>query len=160
MQRQPSRTALWGTVGVVGSVVSITVLHYTTSVHSVLPHEVFQRLYYLPIVVAAVLFGYREALATSVLASVLYVPHIVLSWHAWPALQLAIEAFDPFPECGNGHGLSLAVARRLIENQGGSARAEAHGAILRYIVDLPLQPLPPAAQHVVEDKPPAPARSA
>ncbi len=88
MQLQSSRTALWGTVGVVGSVVSITVLHYTTSLHSVLLHEVFQRLYYLPIVVAAVLLGSRAALATSVLASVLYVPHIVLSWHAWPVLQV------------------------------------------------------------------------
>ncbi len=88
MQGQPSRTALWGKVGVVGSVVSITVLHYITSLHSVLLHEVFQRLYYLPIVVAAVLFGSRTALATSILATVLYVPHIVLSWHAWPVLQV------------------------------------------------------------------------
>jgi len=39
-------------VGVVGNVVSITVLHYTTSLHSVLLHQVFQRLHYLPIVVA------------------------------------------------------------------------------------------------------------
>jgi len=31
-------------VGVVGSIVSITVLHYTTSLHSVLLHQVFQRL--------------------------------------------------------------------------------------------------------------------
>lgn len=67
---------------------SITVLHYITSLHSVLLHEVFQRLYYLPIVVAAVLFGSRTALATSILATVLYVPHIVLSWHAWPVLQV------------------------------------------------------------------------
>lgn len=40
MQPQPWRTALWDTVGVVGSVLSITVLHYTTSLHSVLLHEV------------------------------------------------------------------------------------------------------------------------
>jgi hypothetical protein len=39
-------------VGVVGNVVSITVLHYTTSLHSVRLHGVFQRLDYLPIVVA------------------------------------------------------------------------------------------------------------
>jgi signal transduction histidine kinase len=88
MQRQFSRTTLWSAVGVVGSVVSITVLHYITSLHSVLLHEVFQRLYYLPIVVTAVLFGWRAALATSVLATVLYVPHIVMSWHAWPVLQV------------------------------------------------------------------------
>lgn len=364
-----SRTALWGSVAIAGSIVAITVLHYITSLHSVLLHEVFQRLYYLPIVVAAVLFGWRAALATSALATVLYVPHIVLSWHAWPALQvgqygevllfnlvgvvtgvladrlrvernryrktaailerangellartdermrmdrlvtvgrvaagiahevrnplgsilgcleilgtplpdskrdflalareqvarldtvvseflefahpappscrptglrdlvgaavrlarpnlarrsleidfvpggeaatvnldgeqleralvnvlldplapgrsgcisvsisieaaggtarvlvdvpgvsnavqMAAEAFDPFPEYGNGHGLSLAVARRLIENQAGTARAEARGETLRYIIDLPLEPATPTAQHVADE---------
>jgi signal transduction histidine kinase len=55
------------------------------------------------------------------------------------ARQVASQAFDPFPLCGNGHGLSLAVARRLIENQGGTVRAEAHGRTLRYVVELPLE---------------------
>ena len=63
-------------------------LHYVTSLHSVLLHEVFQRLYYLPVVAAGVLFGWRAALATSALASVLFVPHIVMAWHAWPVLQV------------------------------------------------------------------------
>lgn len=49
MQVPSSRSALWSVAGLAGSVVSITVLHYTTSLHSVLRHEVFQRLYYLPI---------------------------------------------------------------------------------------------------------------
>ena len=88
MQPQSSRTTLWGMVGVVGGVVSITVLHYITSLHSVLLHEVFQRLYYLPIVVAAVLFGLRAGVATSALSTVLYLPHVVMSWHAWPVLQV------------------------------------------------------------------------
>jgi len=42
-------------------------LHYTTSLRTVLLHEVFQRLYDLPVVVAAVLLGWRVALVTSVL---------------------------------------------------------------------------------------------
>jgi hypothetical protein len=36
MEPQSSRSALWGTVGVVGSVLSITVPHYITSLHWVL----------------------------------------------------------------------------------------------------------------------------
>ena len=88
MELHPSRTARWHALGIVGTVVSITTLHYVTSVHSVLLHEVFQRLYYLPVVAAGVLFGWRAALATSALASVLFVPHIVMAWHAWPVLQV------------------------------------------------------------------------
>ena len=88
MDLHPSRTARWHALGIVATVASITVLHYVTSLHSVLFHEVFQRLYYLPIVVAGVLFGWRAALATSGLASVLYVPHIVIGWHAWPVHQV------------------------------------------------------------------------
>ena len=54
------------------------------------------------------------------------------------AQRIATQIFDPFPDCGNGHGLSLAVARRLIENQGGTAHVEADGTTLRYTIDLPL----------------------
>lgn len=77
MHSQSSRTALWTALSIAGSVAGISVLHYITSLHSVLLHEVFQRLYYLPIVAAAVLYGWRAALATPALATVLYVPHIV-----------------------------------------------------------------------------------
>ena len=66
---------------------AITALHYITSLHSVLLHDVLERLSYLPIIVASLLFGWRAALATSVLTTVLYVPHIVMTWHAWPVLQ-------------------------------------------------------------------------
>ncbi len=66
---------------------AITALHYITSLHSVLLHDVLKRLSYLPIIVASLLFGWRAALATSVLTTVLYVPHIVMTWHAWPVLQ-------------------------------------------------------------------------
>lgn len=88
MPQEPLGRALWSRTAVVGSVLAITALHYITSLHSVLLHEVFQRLYYLPIVTAGVIFGWRAALATSLLATVLYVPHVLVDWHAWPVLQV------------------------------------------------------------------------
>ena len=66
----------------------ISLLHYSTSIDSILLHEVFKRLYYVPIVVAAMAYGVRGGLATSVLASVLYVPHIAFDWRGWPALEV------------------------------------------------------------------------
>ena len=58
-------------------------LHYLTSLHSVVLHEVFKRLYYVPIVVAAVTAGVKGGLLTSTFATLLYLPHVALQWHAW-----------------------------------------------------------------------------
>lgn len=72
---------------VVVTVIMISVLHYVTSLHSILWHELFKRLYYVPIVAAAVTAGVRGGLGTSVFSTVLYLPHVALQWHAWPALK-------------------------------------------------------------------------
>lgn len=66
---------------------AISGLHYLTSLHSFVLHEVFKRLYYVPIVVAAVTAGSRGGLAVSVLSTLLYLPHVALQWHAWPVLE-------------------------------------------------------------------------
>jgi signal transduction histidine kinase len=56
-------------------IVAISVLHYSTgSTHHGL-HDVFRRLYYIPIILAAFTFGIRGALAASVAASLIYAPH-------------------------------------------------------------------------------------
>lgn len=88
MHSELSLKARWSSLGIVGGIAAITALHYSTSLHSVLLHEVFQRLYYLPIVAAGVMFGWRAALAASLLVTALYVPHIALNWHAWPVFQV------------------------------------------------------------------------
>ncbi len=43
-------------------------------------HNIFQRLYYLPIVFAALSFGWIGGLATASLSALLYIPHIVMAW--------------------------------------------------------------------------------
>jgi len=88
MKRSLTRDGFWGALAITASVGLISVLHYVTSLHSVVLHEIFKRLYYIPVVVAAVTYGVRAGLATSGFASVLYVPHIMMSWHAWPVLEL------------------------------------------------------------------------
>ncbi len=57
-----------------------TALHYLTPPSLILWHELFQRLYYLPIVYAAIYFGWRGGLLASAFAALCYIPHILMMW--------------------------------------------------------------------------------
>lgn len=62
--------------------------HYLTPPHFLLWHGIFQRLYYLPVVYAAIALGWRGGLAAAAAAGASYVPHIVMTWsgmrhYAW-----------------------------------------------------------------------------
>src|SRR5579863_834012 len=67
-----------------GGIVIATALHYLTSPSLILWHELFQRLYYLPIIYAAIFFGWRGGLIASACSAVCYVPHIVMAWRQMP----------------------------------------------------------------------------
>lgn len=54
--------------------------HYLTPRDMRLWHGIFQRLYYLPVVYAAIAFGWVGGLAAAALAAVLYIPHILIMW--------------------------------------------------------------------------------
>ncbi|HQU85970.1 MAG TPA: ATP-binding protein [Pyrinomonadaceae bacterium] len=66
------------TIGLV--IILITVLHFLTPLDQVVWHEIYQRLYYIPIIAAALLFGMRGGLAASLFTTVVYTPHIFLHW--------------------------------------------------------------------------------
>lgn len=57
-----------------------TALHYLTSPSLILWHELFQRLYYLPIIYAAIFFGWRGGLVASAVSGICYIPHIFMAW--------------------------------------------------------------------------------
>ena len=56
-------------------VVAVTVAHFATPGTSEWLHDVLRRLYYIPIIVGAFLFGLGGALLTSSVVTVLYLPH-------------------------------------------------------------------------------------
>jgi two-component system, NtrC family, sensor histidine kinase HydH len=62
------------------SVVAISLLHYLTPLHLHYLHDIFQRLYYLPIILAAFWFGFRGGLLCSIIVSIVYAPHILFQW--------------------------------------------------------------------------------
>lgn len=70
----------WSVALLIGAVVAVSVLHYFTPPAYVHWHQVYQRLYYLPILFAAFWYGLRGGLGIALITSALYLPHIVLHW--------------------------------------------------------------------------------
>ena len=66
-------------------VVAITIAHFGTPGEHEWLHDVLRRLYYIPIIVGAFLFGLRGALLTSVIVTLLYLPHAF--WLVGPHAQ-------------------------------------------------------------------------
>ncbi|MBC7961365.1 MAG: sensor histidine kinase [Steroidobacteraceae bacterium] len=61
-------------------VIGISLLHYLTPLHLHYLHDIFQRFYYLPIILAALWYGFRGGLLCSIIVSVAYAPHILFQW--------------------------------------------------------------------------------
>ena len=68
-------------IGLLGlSIFGISLLHYLTPLHLHYLHDIFQRFYYLPIILAALWFGFRGGLTCSLVVSMVYAPHILFQW--------------------------------------------------------------------------------
>jgi signal transduction histidine kinase len=70
----PKRDQL-GLAGIYVAIAVITGLHYFTSPHQAHLHDIYRRLYYLPIILAAFLHGLRGGLIAAVVVCLLYAPH-------------------------------------------------------------------------------------
>ena len=69
-------------------IIAISLLHYLTPLHLHYLHDIFQRLYYLPIILAAIWFGLRGGLACSLAVSFVYAPHILFQWGGHLTIEL------------------------------------------------------------------------
>ena len=61
-------------------IIGISLLHYLTPLNLPFLHDIYQRLYYLPIILAAFWYGFRGGLACSVFVSIVYAPHLLFQW--------------------------------------------------------------------------------
>ena len=75
MQRQYKNIII-----IYGSILIISFFHYYTSTGYHYFHDIYRRLYYIPIILAAFTYGLRGALLASVCVSLIYAPHAF--WHA------------------------------------------------------------------------------
>ncbi|MSN27441.1 MAG: sensor histidine kinase [Geobacter sp.] len=69
-------------------ILGISLLHYLTPLHLHYLHDIFQRLYYLPIILAAIWFGFRGGLACSLAVSIIYAPHVLFQWGGGITLEM------------------------------------------------------------------------
>lgn len=75
-----SRNRLYVWIVIAVTIILVTILHFLTPVDLIVWHEIFQRLYYLPIIAAALIFGLRGGLAASLFTTIIYSPHVYLHW--------------------------------------------------------------------------------
>ncbi|HKL27089.1 MAG TPA: ATP-binding protein [Desulfuromonadales bacterium] len=67
---------------------AVTVLHYSTNVHAGHYHDIYRRLYYIPIVLGGLWFGLRGGVTVAVIVSILYAPHVLFQWGHYTQLPL------------------------------------------------------------------------
>lgn len=73
---------------IAGLLLGVTAMHYLTTTQLVNAHDVYRRLYYVPIVLGGVWFALRGGIVTAILASLLYVPHVLFHWQHQPRIAL------------------------------------------------------------------------
>ena len=83
------RKQLWSRIGVLLTTIAIITLgHYQTAIDLHHYHDIFRRLYYLPIILAGLWFQLRGGLTTGIVVSIVYAPHVVFQWGDHPDVQM------------------------------------------------------------------------
>ncbi len=79
-------------VALLAAVTAVSLLHYVTPADNPALHAIYQRLYYVPVILGAYWFGARGGVLVAVLCSLAYAPHIHVAWSqnaAYTASQYA-----------------------------------------------------------------------
>jgi len=87
-----SQPEFWTTVAAVGV---LSIGHYLAPMHEEFWHDLFRRLYYLPIILAGFRYGLNGGLVTSVGVSLLFLPHVLMTRAMLP--RQASEAVFEIP---------------------------------------------------------------
>jgi signal transduction histidine kinase len=72
---------------IVGMLAVISALHYLTTLQHEHAHDIYRRLYYVPIVLGGLWFTLRGGLGTAIAASLLFLPHVIFQWGHHPVSQ-------------------------------------------------------------------------
>ena len=70
---------------IIFSILALTLAHYLTPPDKPLLHDIYRRLYYVPIILAAFTYGLKGALISSITVSLVFIPHV---FHRWGHIHL------------------------------------------------------------------------
>ncbi len=93
-----------GPLSILAGVLLISAFHYTTSTEHRYLHEIYQRVYYVPILLAAFWYGPVVGVCTALLTSGLYLYHIQRDWSHFP-----MYTFNQYAEICLYHAIGLLV---------------------------------------------------
>lgn len=65
----------------------VTALHYLTAIQFHRYHDIYRRLYYIPILLGGLWFALRGGLGTAIAVSILFAPHVVFQWGHHPTAE-------------------------------------------------------------------------
>jgi signal transduction histidine kinase len=89
---------------ILAAIMIISALHYGTSTEHRYLHEIYQRLYYIPILLAAYWYGPLLGIISASLTSLLYIYHIEKDWSHIP-----VYSFNQYAEIFLFHALALII---------------------------------------------------
>ena len=76
-------------------VVLVTSLHYITGTQHMQHHDIYRRLYYMPIILGGFWYGMRGGAGIALLVSVIYAPHVLFQWGHMPSIHLENQEWRP-----------------------------------------------------------------
>lgn len=82
-------------VFICGLILIISLLHYLSPTTHHHLHAIYQRLYYVPVILSAYWFGAKMGFVIAIITAVLYAPHIIFQWSFDP-----MESFTQYVEIG------------------------------------------------------------
>lgn len=89
----------------VGALFAITAGHYSISGEYHIAHNILQRLYYVPILLAAFHYGRKGGVVVSTISGVFYLPHVLFGWQSNPEYQMSqVLEIMLFPVVGFASG--------------------------------------------------------
>lgn len=107
-------------------ILAVSLAHYGTSVKYQYLHEIYQRVYYIPILLAAFWYGPLVGILTASLTCGMYVYHIRKDWAGFP-----VEAFNQYAEIILYHVVAVLVGLLSQKEQRQRTKLEATSQELR-----------------------------
>lgn len=109
-----ARGSLSRWAGLLTGVALVSALHYATPPEHALLHGLYQRAYYVPVILAAYWFGVRGGVAAALASAIAYAPHIHSAWsHNAPYTVSQYAELVVFLALGIAVGLITSHERRL-----------------------------------------------